>query len=182
MIADTRKVLTNLTPIRHEIRSRDDRWYDVRLRPYRTVDDKIDGVVLTFVDMTERKAMETQQRMLLRELTHRVKNTLTVVQSIAHQTRRSSKHYDDFTDRLDGRLAALAAAHTLLVDSEWKGADLVTLVQMQIEPISAEIPTGSGSPASPYSCRPILRPRSAWCSMSSRPMPQNTARFQGAPA
>jgi two-component system, chemotaxis family, CheB/CheR fusion protein len=90
--------------------------------------------VLTFVDMTERKAMETQQRLLLRELTHRVKNTLAVVQSIAHQTRRSSKAYEEFTDRLDGRLAALAAAHTLLVDSEWRGADLATLAQKQVEP------------------------------------------------
>ena len=134
LVADARNVLSSLAPIRHEIHSRDDRWYDVRLRPYRTVDDKIDGVVLTFVDMTERKAMETQQRLLLRELTHRVKNTLTVVQSITHQTRRFSKSYEEFTDRLDGRLAALAAAHTLLVDSEWKGADLATLAQLQLEP------------------------------------------------
>ncbi|HEX2632238.1 MAG TPA: HWE histidine kinase domain-containing protein [Bradyrhizobium sp.] len=134
LLADARKVLSNLAPIRHEIRSRDDRWYDVRLRPYRTVDDKIDGVVLTFVDMTDRKTMETQQRLLLRELTHRVKNTLTVVQSITHQTRRFSKTYEDFTDRLDGRIAALAAAHSLLVDSEWKGADMATLAHKQFEP------------------------------------------------
>ena len=84
--------------------------------------------------MTERKAWETQQRLLLRELTHRVKNTLTVVQSIAHQTRRFSKSYEEFTDRLDGRLAALAAAHSLLVDSDWRGADLATLARRQFEP------------------------------------------------
>jgi two-component system CheB/CheR fusion protein len=85
-------------------------------------------------DVTERRAWETQQRLLLRELTHRVKNTLTVVQSIAHQTRRFSKSYEEFTDRLDGRLAALAAAHSLLVDSDWRGADLATLAQKQFEP------------------------------------------------
>jgi two-component system CheB/CheR fusion protein len=79
-------------------------------------------------DVSERKAWETQQRLLLRELTHRVKNTLTVVQSIAHETRRFSKSYEEFADRLDGRLAALAAAHSLLVDSDgpapsiWIGA------------------------------------------------------------
>ena len=134
LVSDTRKVLSNLAPIRHEIRSRDDRWFDVRLRPYRTVDDKIDGVVLTFVDMTDRKTLENQQRLLLRELTHRVKNTLTVVQSITHRTKRFSKTYEDFTDRLDGRIAALAAAHTLLVDTEWRGADLATLAQNQLEP------------------------------------------------
>ena len=43
-----------LRPSRREIRSRDGRWYDMRLRPYRTVDDKIDGVVITFVDISER--------------------------------------------------------------------------------------------------------------------------------
>jgi two-component system CheB/CheR fusion protein len=72
--------------------------------------------------------------LLLLELTHRVKNTLTVVQSIAHQTRRFSKSYEEFTDRLDGRLAALAAAHSLLVESDWRGADLATLARRQLEP------------------------------------------------
>jgi two-component system CheB/CheR fusion protein len=75
LVADARKVLADLTPIRHEIRSRDNRWYDVRLRPYRTVDDKIDGVVLTFVDMTDRRhteeALRTSERRLRRE-THLV--------------------------------------------------------------------------------------------------------------
>ena len=91
-------------------------------------------------DVTERKAWETQQELLLRELTHRVKNTLTVVQSIAHQTRRFSKSYEEFTDRLDGRLAALAKAHSLLVDSDWMGTDLATLAQRQLEPFISGTP------------------------------------------
>jgi two-component system CheB/CheR fusion protein len=265
LVNDTRTVLANLAPIRHEIRSRDHRWYDVRLRPYRTVDDKIDGVVLTFVDMTdrrhaedalrvserrlrqekqlvdlsrdpifiwdfdgtivdwnrgseelygysrdeavgkkkdkllgtskesfaalrmklldegswngelkhktkdgreltiesriiletiegqqlalestrditERKAWDEQQKLLLGELTHRVKNTLAVVQSIAHQTRRFSKSDEDFTERLDGRLSALAAAHSLLVESDWKGADLATLARRQMKPYLSDDP------------------------------------------
>ncbi len=82
--------------------------------------------------------MEARQRLLLRELTHRVKNTLTVVQSITHQTRRFSKSYEEFTERLDGRLAALAAAHTLLVDSDWRGADLATLAQSQLALFSGD--------------------------------------------
>jgi two-component system CheB/CheR fusion protein len=85
-------------------------------------------------DVTERKAWDAQQKLLLLELNHRVKNTLTVVQSIAHQTRRFSKSYEEFTDRLDGRLSALAAAHSLLVESDWRGADLATLARRQFEP------------------------------------------------
>jgi two-component system CheB/CheR fusion protein len=62
LIKDARNVLSELTPTRREIRSRAGRWYDVRMRPYRTVDDKIDGVVLTFVDMTERRQTEEALR------------------------------------------------------------------------------------------------------------------------
>jgi two-component system, chemotaxis family, CheB/CheR fusion protein len=68
LVSDAHAVLANLTPIRHEIRSRDDRWYDVRLRPYRTVDDKVDGVVLTFVNMTERRHTEDALRVTERRL------------------------------------------------------------------------------------------------------------------
>src|SRR5262249_34138146 len=57
-----RSVLRNLTPIEHEVSSRDGGWFLVRIRPYRTVDDKIDGVVATFVDITERKKSEEAVR------------------------------------------------------------------------------------------------------------------------
>jgi two-component system CheB/CheR fusion protein len=103
----------------------------------RIILETIDGrqlVLESTRDVTERKAWEAQQRLLLGELTHRVKNTLAVVQSIAHHTRRFSTSDEDYTDRLDGRLTALAAAHSLLVDSDWKGADLATLARMQLAP------------------------------------------------
>jgi two-component system CheB/CheR fusion protein len=65
LINDTRKVLSDLAPIRREIRSRNNLWYDMRMRPYRTVDNKIDGVVITFVDITER--LHTEQTLRDRE-------------------------------------------------------------------------------------------------------------------
>ena len=55
-------MLANLAPIKREVRSREKRWYDVRLRPYRTIDDKIDGVVITFIDITERRQVEEALR------------------------------------------------------------------------------------------------------------------------
>jgi two-component system CheB/CheR fusion protein len=67
LVKDARAVIFNLTPLRREIRSRKGRWYDLRMRPYRTVDDKIDGVVITFVDITERKLMEERLRSLANE-------------------------------------------------------------------------------------------------------------------
>jgi two-component system CheB/CheR fusion protein len=68
LVKDPRAVLSDLVPIRREVRSRAGRWYDVRMRPYRTVDDKIDGVVLTFVDVTERRQVEEALRESERQL------------------------------------------------------------------------------------------------------------------
>ncbi len=262
---DARAVLSDLAPVRREISSEKDRWYDVRMRPYRTVDDRIDGVVITFVDITERRAVEealrtgerqlrqqkrvvelsrepiliwdydsgivewnrgceelygfsrqeavgkspeqllrsivpnssleelkatlltaghwagelsqcakdgrtlivearidlenvdgrrlvlesardvtqrqalqARQLLLLGELTHRVKNTLAVVQSIAHQTEISSPSPREFVERFTGRLAALANAHNLLVKSEWQGADLAALTRVQLQPYATD--------------------------------------------
>ena len=260
LIADVRAGLAGLTPARREVRSRSGRWYDMRVRPNRTVDDAIVGIMVTFVDVTERRQVEEtlrlseetlsqgqrllelsrdpifiwdldegiqfwnrgseelygfsgeeaignskdqllaaevvgssfadlrakllaegsysgearhrtedgrwlvvetrivldtmggrrlalestrdvterrqweeRQRLLLGELTHRVRNTLAVVQAIAHQSLRTPGSTQDFVERFDGRLAALANAHTLLVNSEWRGADLATLARSQLE-------------------------------------------------
>ncbi|HXR87825.1 MAG TPA: chemotaxis protein CheB, partial [Stellaceae bacterium] len=260
---DARSVLADLVPVRREVASRDGRWIDLRMRPYRTADNKIDGVVITFVDITERrevdeayrinqaqlaqqkrlvdlsrapifvwdfdgpivdwnrgseelygfsrakaigklkerllelepaafermkaellrdgswsgerrhktksgrelivearlqletfegrrlvlesaldvterKVWEERQRMLLRELSHRVKNTLTVVQAIAHQTMRATASPQDFVERFDGRLAALASTHSWLMQLDWKGADLAGLVRDQLAPYMGE--------------------------------------------
>ncbi len=267
LVKDARAVLADLAPIRREIRSRDGRWYDLRLRPYRTVEDKIDGVVITFVDISdrlnieqalresernllqqkrlvdlshdpifvwdydggivewnrgseelyayshdeavgkvshrllgsapgkgsfedvrgalvregawtgelrqktktgddltvecrvqlevvdgrrlvlestrnvsERKGWEARQQLLLRELTHRVKNTLAVVQSIASLTLRTAQSPADFVERFSARLEALSGAHGLLVQSEWRGADFASLARGQLAPYIADSP------------------------------------------
>jgi len=62
LAADAGHVLAELTPLERQIKSRENRWYMLRYRPYRTLDDKIDGVVMTFVDVTERKRMEDALR------------------------------------------------------------------------------------------------------------------------
>jgi two-component system CheB/CheR fusion protein len=61
-----------------------------------------------------------------------IKNLLTVVQSIAHQTLGGEASRD--FERFDGCLTALATVHNRLLDSDWKGADLATLVRSQLEP------------------------------------------------
>jgi two-component system CheB/CheR fusion protein len=265
LAADATRVIETLTPIQRELRSQEGGWFLVRFRPYRTVEDKIDGVVVTFVDITERRRTEdalraseehlrqqlrlvelshepiliwdfddgilqwnrgsealfgytaeeaigvpthellrtrvpgssfeavreallaegvwrgdltqtakdgreilteaqielvaesssryvlesardvtetraliARQSLLLNELTHRVRNTLTVVQSMVHQTWRTAGSTEDFVERIDGRIAALANAHKLLVDSDWAGADLRTVIETQLAPYLGE--------------------------------------------
>jgi two-component system CheB/CheR fusion protein len=68
LIKDARAVLVDLVPLRREVKSRTGKWYDLRLRPYRTVDDKIDGVVITFVDVSDRRQVEETLQAREREL------------------------------------------------------------------------------------------------------------------
>ncbi len=265
LVTDAQAVIARLAPLRREVRSHTGRWFDVNLRPYRTVDDRIDGVVISFIDatehrqaeealreserqlqqlkrlvdlsreaisvreldggiiewnrgceelygytraeavgrntaellqsagmslslsevrtklvtegswsgefinrtkdgrsvsvesrlqlesfggrrlvlssardITERKSWEERQRLLLGELTRRVKYTLAVVQSIAHQTLDGSHSSEDFVERFDGRILALAAAHSLFVESNWEGVDFAALVRNQLLPNAEE--------------------------------------------
>ena len=68
LIKDARAVLADLAPIRREVQSRNAKWYDMRLRPYRTVEDKIDGVVITFVDVSDRRQVEEALQACQRQL------------------------------------------------------------------------------------------------------------------
>ncbi|MGB3743543.1 MAG: chemotaxis protein CheB [Xanthobacteraceae bacterium] len=132
LVKDARNVLADLAPLRREVRGRSGHWYDMRLRPYRTVENKIDGVVITFLDISELRSGEARQRLLLSELTHRVRNILAVIRAIARHTLRADPANKELIDSFEGRLSALASAHTLLVESDWKGADLGELAQQQL--------------------------------------------------
>jgi two-component system CheB/CheR fusion protein len=88
--------------------------------------------------VTDIKHLQQRQQFLLRELSHRVKNPLTVVQAIAHQTERGSLSSEDFVDQFNGRLSALGLAHDLLLQSNWEGADLATLARQQLKAYVSE--------------------------------------------
>lgn len=83
-------------------------------------------------DITERKNWEKRQAMLLRELSHRVKNTLAVVQSVARHTLRSTPSPRSFVDAFEGRIRSLAASHGLLTEADWGGAQLDAIIRHQV--------------------------------------------------
>ena len=91
------------------------------------------------VDITSTKEAEQKTRLLLRELNHRVKNTLAIVQSMAGQTLRRSRSAAEFNMAFSGRLQALSAAHTLLSDEQWGAISLERLLRSQIMPYAENI-------------------------------------------
>src|SRR5689334_19434259 len=108
------------------------RWYDLHIEPLRDDAGEIVGLTCAAVDMTERKEGEAHLRLLLRELTHRSKNLLAVIQAMARQTARHAGSIDGFLTRFAGRLQALAASHDLLVRESWYGASLQDLARSQL--------------------------------------------------
>jgi two-component sensor histidine kinase len=72
----------------------------------------------------------SQQRLLLDEINHRVKNTMASIQSIAWLTRSGSTSVNQYVNAFQGRLIALSAAYDLLTENNWRGADIQKIVQM----------------------------------------------------
>ena len=106
----------------------------------RTADGKAARLMNVVADVTDRKSAEEHNKILMRELTHRAKNLLAVILSIATQTGRSATSFEEFKSRFTLRLQGLAASHDLLVMQNWQGASLSDLVRDQLAPF---IETGS---------------------------------------
>jgi PAS domain S-box-containing protein len=92
----------------------------------------ISGCVITMVDLSQRKAAEKQQNLLMAELDHRVKNTLTLVLSILDRTREDS--IAEFKKSFSARIHALAATHNLLSRSSWNGLSIGEVLTTELAP------------------------------------------------
>jgi PAS domain S-box-containing protein len=90
---------------------------------------RVSGVT---IDITERKRAEEHQLLLAREVDHRARNALAVVQAIVRLTKASNTQ--TYVSAVEGRIRALAQAHTLLSQSRWQGADVERLVQEELAP------------------------------------------------
>lgn len=101
---------------------------EIRRTPVRAI-----GIML---DVTDRREAEERQRMILKELNHRVKNSLAVVQAIVSQTLRMSKPSEAF-ERIQARLMAIARTHDFLNLSNWGGVSLAELLRSELDPYAA---------------------------------------------
>jgi PAS domain S-box-containing protein len=84
------------------------------------------------IDITELKEAEARRTLLVREVDHRARNALAIVQSIVRMTK--SKSIDSYVSTVEGRIAALSTAHALLAESRWEGASLNRLVDEELAP------------------------------------------------
>jgi PAS domain S-box-containing protein len=93
------------------------------------------SMVGTAQDITERRSGEERERLLMREINHRAKNMLSVVDAIARQTatRDNTAH---FVDRFSERIQALSANQDLLIQNAWHGVEIEDLVRAQLAPFA----------------------------------------------
>ena len=94
-------------------------------------DGKIVGVSKIARDITERRQAQLTQTLLLRELNHRTKNLLAVADAIVRQTSKTSSP-EELVDRISRRLHALSVNQDLMIEYEWRGADIARIIQSQL--------------------------------------------------
>ncbi|ARN81650.1 sensor histidine kinase [Methylocystis bryophila] len=108
-----------------------ERWVSVRGRTFFDAGRAV-RIVGTARDITWRKHREQHVRTLLRELVHRSKNILAVVQSMSRQTSAGAASVEEYQRKFSARLQALSMAHDLLISQDWRGASMHDLVRAQI--------------------------------------------------
>lgn len=91
-------------------------------------------------DITERKTNEDARNLLAREVDHRAKNALAVAQSLVRMTKASTR--EEYASAIEGRISALARAHSLLSQSQWQGAELQQVIA---DELAAYAPQGQVS-------------------------------------
>jgi two-component sensor histidine kinase len=116
----------------------EERFLDFVYQPILGAEGEAVGVFVQGSDVTDRVLAERQQKLLLDELNHRVKNNLATVQSIARQTLRTQPDPAEFFAAFEGRLSALSATHDLLTATNWRSASLRDVVSKEFQPHGVE--------------------------------------------
>jgi len=102
--------------------------------PIRNSDGELVGISVIAHDISQRKRNEEHIEFVMRELSHRTKNLITVIIAMARRTARQSGDFDDFEEKFTGRLHGLARSHDILVQTDWMGASVDELVRSHLSP------------------------------------------------
>lgn len=105
----------------------------IRGTPMRRPDGSLFGASFIIRNVTAQKQREEHVRFLMRELTHRSKNLLAVIQAMARQSLSLHSSPEEFVERFTERLNGLAGSHDLLLSDDWAGASLIQLIRSQLQ-------------------------------------------------
>jgi PAS domain S-box-containing protein len=121
--------------VRYRRRDGEYRWYLARAEPVRDEQGRVKAWFGSSTDIHDRKLAEGRQDLLMRELDHRAKNALAVVQAALRLTPKEDA--GAYARAIEGRVAALARAHSMLAAARWEGAELHTLLSGELAPFLA---------------------------------------------
>jgi len=119
------------TQRRHKNGQLIDVW--IRGAPIRRPDESLFGASFIIRNVSAQKQREEHVRFLMRELTHRSKNLLAIIQAMARQSLSLHTTPEEFVARFSERLSGLAGSHDLLLSDDWAGASLVQLIRSQLQ-------------------------------------------------
>jgi PAS domain S-box-containing protein len=131
------------------------RWVETRCFVSYSNDERPHRIVGVSIDITDRKRVEEQQRTLLAELDHRVKNALATVSAVVSHTGQGTASVGDFVAALDGRIRSMATTHELLSSHRWQGVSLAELVRRELAPYATGDNTEISGPGT------LLKPEAA---------------------
>lgn len=109
-------------------------WVRLTGIPVTNEHQEVTAALVMIADVDAEKRAEARRKLLMNELNHRVKNTLTSVQSIASQTFSDGVISSKGLDTFEERLMALSNTHNLLSEESWEGADLKSIIDIVLQP------------------------------------------------
>ncbi|WP_279481619.1 PAS domain-containing protein [Aureimonas sp. SK2] len=121
-------------------------FLDVSFHPVRGEAGEVEGIFVQGYDRTESVRAHQRQRLLIDELNHRVKNTLSTIQSLARPSFRADRDRDEARRAFEARIVALSNAHNLLSDQHWESADLETVLRAELRALDLDRTEISGPP------------------------------------
>jgi two-component system, chemotaxis family, CheB/CheR fusion protein len=143
LIADIQEVLETLMTKEVEVRNTRGEWYTMRILPYRTMDNVIEGAVINFVNITRRKQMEdalkkqlTEKEILLREVHHRIKNNIASVESLLMMQIQtvSNKEALSVLQNAVGRIKSMSSLYDkLLVQKDYTESSVKSYIEGLID-------------------------------------------------
>jgi two-component sensor histidine kinase len=111
-----------------------EKCFEVWFTPVSDDEGVLVGLSGVAIDITRRYKLEEQQAIMMSELDHRVKNNISAVMSLVGLSKQGAQSIEDFAKTLDGRLHALAVAHSTLAKTHWNGAWMRDVLQLTLQP------------------------------------------------